>query len=264
MEDIKLILVDIDGTLLNDDGIITPKTKEAIARIKEKNIMFGIATGRTPYAVKHLIKDWQIDKYVDLIMGFNGGCYLDLKNNRTKSHYLLDGKLIPEILNEFNRFNFNVGIYDKESLHVLEDEKIAKAIAKRNKLPLIIDDLRQYYNRQIEKILFMADTEELDKIDAVSEDAMLDAMRADLSKNDIVLAYGDKLERTEKYSDMSDEDIDKINKVRDIKINRLLEFLYSDKKRTGKIYVYALTESGNPKSMEDYESGNRNLIEFEI
>lgn len=36
MEDIKLILVDIDGTLLNDDGIITPKTKEAIARIKEK------------------------------------------------------------------------------------------------------------------------------------------------------------------------------------------------------------------------------------
>ena len=165
MEDVKLILVDIDGTLLNDDGIITPKTKEAIARIKEKNIMFGIATGRTPYAVKHLIKDWQIDKYVDLIMGFNGGCYLDLKNNRTKSHYLLDGKLIPEILNEFNRFNFNVGIYDKESLHVLEDEKIAKAIAKRNKLPLIIDDLRQYYNRQIEKILFMADTEELDKID---------------------------------------------------------------------------------------------------
>lgn len=165
MEDIKLILVDIDGTLLNDDGIITPKTKEAIARIKEKNIMFGIATGRTPYAVKHLIKDWKIDKYVDLIMGFNGGCYLDLKNNRTKSHYLLDGKLIPEILNEFNRFNFNVGIYDKESLHVLEDEKIAKAIAKRNKLPLIIDDLSQYYNRQIEKILFMADTEELDKID---------------------------------------------------------------------------------------------------
>ncbi len=77
----------------------------------------------------------------------------------------------------------------------------------------------------------------VDKIDAVSEDAMLDAMRADLSKNDIVLAYGDRLERTEKYPDMTDEDLEKINKVRDIKINQLLDFLHSDKQRISKIYV---------------------------
>ena len=50
----------------------------------------------------------------------------------------------------------------------------------------------------------------IDNIDAVSEDAMLDAMRADLSKNDIVLAWGDELKRTEKYSNISDEDLSKL------------------------------------------------------
>ena len=63
MENIKLVLCDIDGTLLHDNGYITDETKKAISLLKEKNIMFGIATGRTPYAVKDLIVDWGIEFY---------------------------------------------------------------------------------------------------------------------------------------------------------------------------------------------------------
>ena len=58
MKAIELVLVDIDGTLLNDQGMVTPKTIEAIKKLKDKQILFGIATGRTPFAVKHLIKKW--------------------------------------------------------------------------------------------------------------------------------------------------------------------------------------------------------------
>ena len=36
MNHIKLVLVDIDGTLLNDNGIVTPKTIAAIKKLKEK------------------------------------------------------------------------------------------------------------------------------------------------------------------------------------------------------------------------------------
>ena len=35
MNHIKLVLVDIDGTLLNDNGIVTPKTIAAIQKLKE-------------------------------------------------------------------------------------------------------------------------------------------------------------------------------------------------------------------------------------
>lgn len=102
----------------------------------------------------------------------------------------------------------------------------------------------------------------IDNIDAVSEDAMLDAMRADLSKNDIVLAWGDELKRTEKYSNISDEDLAKINKVRKIKINEFLDFICSDSRRRGKIFVFGLTDFGNPKSIYDYEPKKDCLMEF--
>ena len=164
MNHIKLVLVDIDGTLLNDNGIVTPKTIAAIQKLKEKHILFGIATGRTPYAVKHLIKDWKIDEYVDIIMGFNGGCYLDMRTQNMSSCYLLDGKYIPMILNEFKDFHFNAGIYDQESFHVLKEDDFAKNIACKNKLPLVVDGLKPYYHKQIEKMIFMAEKEEIQKI----------------------------------------------------------------------------------------------------
>lgn len=42
----KLIAADMDGTLLNDNGIITPRTIEAIKKAVAKDVIFTISTGR--------------------------------------------------------------------------------------------------------------------------------------------------------------------------------------------------------------------------
>lgn len=44
------ILLDIDGTLTNSEHVITPKTSESLARLKDESISYGVATGRH-YAV---------------------------------------------------------------------------------------------------------------------------------------------------------------------------------------------------------------------
>lgn len=101
-----------------------------------------------------------------------------------------------------------------------------------------------------------------DRLTSASEDAILDAMRADLSKNDIVLAYGDRFKRTAKYKNLSTEEIRNINKVRKIKINSLLDFL-SKQKRQGKIYAIGFTKSGNPKTIDSYKNEDC-LVEFSL
>ena len=53
-----------------------------------------------------------------------------------------------------------------------------------------------------------------------------------------------------------------INKVRKIKINEFLDFIYSDSRRRGKIFVFGLTDFGNPKSIYDYEPKKDCLMEF--
>lgn len=228
MLNVKLVLVDIDGTLLNDQGIIGKKNIEAISKLKERNILFGIATGRTPYAVKHLIKDWGIESYVDVIMGFNGGCYLDMKTQVMQSHYLLDGHYLPEILKDFQQFQFNAGIYDQESFHVLKEDEKTRNIASKNQLPLIVDDLSQYFQKKVEKMLLIGEPDEIDKMNTYyqtlkakgykavkSTPILLEFLNPDLSKskgimqlcqnyhidNNKVLTFGDELNDYEMIKD---------------------------------------------------------------
>lgn len=71
----KAVFFDIDGTLVSKKDLsITPKTKEAIQRLKENHIKVGVATGRHLMEVEeiNLLQDLTFDFYVML----NGGlCY---------------------------------------------------------------------------------------------------------------------------------------------------------------------------------------------
>ena len=42
----KLVICDIDATLVNEKKELTPRTKEALIKLHEKGIYFGIASGR--------------------------------------------------------------------------------------------------------------------------------------------------------------------------------------------------------------------------
>ena len=60
MKNIKVIMCDIDGTLLNSKGIVTSKTIDAIKKVREQGILFGISTGRDVPSVKRLFGKWGI------------------------------------------------------------------------------------------------------------------------------------------------------------------------------------------------------------
>ncbi|MDO4466996.1 MAG: Cof-type HAD-IIB family hydrolase [Bacillota bacterium] len=168
-ETIKLVLVDVDGTLLNSQMIVTEKNKQAIAKLAQKNILFGIATGRTPYAVNHLIHHWGIADSCDLIMGFNGGATLNLKTGELRQYNLIKGEYLAEVRETFKDFNVNYGIYDKETYHCVLDDAGARRVCKNNNLPLIVDDLSYYNDLEVEKMLMMGEPEEIDRAQSFYE-----------------------------------------------------------------------------------------------
>ena len=51
----KLVAIDVDGTLINNERKITPKTIEAIKRAIEKNVKIVISTARPFYRVKEYL-----------------------------------------------------------------------------------------------------------------------------------------------------------------------------------------------------------------
>jgi len=59
----KLLVVDIDGTLVNRHGTISDRDKEALSRVRESGIQVALSTGRGLQATLSVIKELSLDSY---------------------------------------------------------------------------------------------------------------------------------------------------------------------------------------------------------
>ena len=59
---IKLVAVDIDGTLLTPDKKITPEVKAAVREASQFGVQVVIATGRPVAGVYHLLEELELNK----------------------------------------------------------------------------------------------------------------------------------------------------------------------------------------------------------
>jgi HAD superfamily hydrolase (TIGR01484 family) len=73
---IRLVLADVDGTLVTQEKVLTAKTKEAVSKLTAAGIAFAITSGRPPRGMQTVIKDTSLST---VVAGFNGGVYMTPK-----------------------------------------------------------------------------------------------------------------------------------------------------------------------------------------
>jgi Cof subfamily protein (haloacid dehalogenase superfamily) len=66
----RLVIADVDGTLVTHDKVLTPRAVQAVERLRQAGILFGITSGRPPRGMKMVIDPLKI---TEPIAGFNGG-----------------------------------------------------------------------------------------------------------------------------------------------------------------------------------------------
>lgn len=80
---IKLIVLDLDGTLLKSRWKVHPKNLAAIQKAYDKNIKVIIATGRAPSATIDIAKTCLMHEQTGHIVCYNGGNIIDItKENK--------------------------------------------------------------------------------------------------------------------------------------------------------------------------------------
>lgn len=77
---VKLIALDLDGTTLNNDGIISEENREALQKAADKGVNIIVATGRPRTALPGDIFEIDAIRYV---LTSNGARITDLKENKT-------------------------------------------------------------------------------------------------------------------------------------------------------------------------------------
>jgi Cof subfamily protein (haloacid dehalogenase superfamily) len=67
---IRLVLSDVDGTLITPDKVITEHTQAVVRKLEQENIAFAITSGRPPRGMRMLVEPLRLRTP---IAGFNGG-----------------------------------------------------------------------------------------------------------------------------------------------------------------------------------------------
>lgn len=165
MNDIKIVLCDVDGTLLNSHGEITPKTKQAIKDCKKHGILFGIATGRPVASIEGLIPDWGIEEDVDIILGFNGALVKDYSLSKVFESDLISGKYLAEVLREYEHLDSGFGIFVDRTIYVNKDTPYTRKISDHNKFEIILCDLiKEFEDKHVHKMLAINDADKTNEV----------------------------------------------------------------------------------------------------
>lgn len=82
---IRLLLADVDGTLLTDDKVLTAAAKEAVRDLRDAGIAFAITSSRPPRGMRMLFEPLAID---GVTAGLNGGLYVNPDLSVVRCHTL--------------------------------------------------------------------------------------------------------------------------------------------------------------------------------
>ncbi len=160
----KLIAVDVDGTLLNSKNEISPKTKESLIRAGEAGHKVAIVSGRPTSGVRYLAKELEFEKYGGLLSNYNGGSITNFKTGEVISNHTLDLDLAKEILAATKDLPLEIIIPSGDK--IISDSENKYLDVERDLLKVeteAIEGLRENLDFGPNKIIFANDPEILEQ-----------------------------------------------------------------------------------------------------
>lgn len=158
----KLLVLDIDGTLVNSKKEITPRTLSALDRWKAAGNLVALATGRPTAGVREVAKRAKMEEG-GYILSYNGGCITDSASGKRLCGKILPSD-IPAKLAKYASSRADVGLISYEGDTVLSlkepDEYIRLEAVTINKMALrTCEDFAAYIDFPVHKCLLTASPE---------------------------------------------------------------------------------------------------------
>ena len=163
---IRVLALDLDGTLTNDQKIVPPRTRAALDAAAAAGVTIVLASGRPTAGITPLANDLGLPAKGGCILAYNGGAIVDCKSGEVLYQKRLAPELVPELCAFAAKEDFAILTYNKEGVVTErpEDPWAAKEGFTCH-LPMIrVDDLAAYVDYPVCKMLLTLDPARRDEV----------------------------------------------------------------------------------------------------
>jgi Cof subfamily protein (haloacid dehalogenase superfamily) len=113
---IKLLLADVDGTLVTQDKVLTDRAIDAVRRLGEAGILFAVTSGRPPKGMSMLIEPLSI---TTPIAAFNGGITVNPDMSVIEARTIPDD-LVKPVMELNTSFGLDTWVYRGADWYILD------------------------------------------------------------------------------------------------------------------------------------------------
>lgn len=157
----KMIAIDIDDTLLNDDLIVTDSTKAALTAAIEAGVVITLATGRMFPSAKKVAN--QINLNVPLIT-YQGSLVKNLLDEQVLYERTVPAHIARLVYEYSEEHGLHLQGYHDDQLYVKEDNQKVKDYAAFVKVDYVVEpNIERIIKLPMTKMLFFDEPEVLDR-----------------------------------------------------------------------------------------------------
>lgn len=148
LKEIKLIVTDIDGTLLNDNGELGIESKKLLKELIKENVIISLATGRLHSAVTEVANELSLNGYV---ISLDGAM---IKNyHQDKIHYesFLRAGQVKKAIAIAENLLINIALCHSSSIYYTEyNSVIPSLLSKYGAFYTQVDSYEGYFSGTLE------------------------------------------------------------------------------------------------------------------
>lgn len=187
----KLIVSDLDDTLLGDDLIISERNKEVISEAMKSGYMFTIATGRATEAAVTYANELNITLP---IITYQGACIYDCSKNEYIHSDELEKSKILSVIEYAEKNNIHCNIYTDGVIYIKEHNKWSEYYGKLSKEleKVCVGSLLDFDFDKTIKLILIDDYDKLETIKTEVEELVNDKINIFYSKSNFIEITNEK------------------------------------------------------------------------
>lgn len=164
---VRLVALDLDGTLTNNKKEITPHTKEVLMKAQAQGIRLILASGRPVYGIMPLAKELKLDVYGGYILAFNGGRIIECKSGEILFSKDLPADAPAKLLEQAKLHGTGIVTYQDDMLitEMPDDPYIQKEAFITKMKVTKVDDFATYVDFPVNKCILTTDGERMKGIE---------------------------------------------------------------------------------------------------
>ena len=175
----RLIVSDLDGTLLDSRGKISDNTRATINEYQKRGGVFTIATGRMDESAGVFVDELDVKAP---IISYNGAKVVNLTDGTVLSESFLNGEMAQKAYSALREINKDVVVYYDGTPHITELNEVTQKYMKRiNFKAKLVEDIHENSNPFSKKMLVIDPKKEFELIRLIAKEAFGDMLNCVIS-----------------------------------------------------------------------------------